>query len=148
MPLENFPTLNACLNGLSAVFLLVGFLFIRRGDIRKHTICMVGALVCSALFLTCYLYYHAHAGSTKFPYDGALRFVYLWIILLPHTILATAVLPFILWIVALAIKSNFQKHKKIARYVFPVWLYVGVSGVVVYLMLYQLPKFLPPPVAG
>ncbi len=136
MQLSDFPAMNAILNGSSAVFLVLGFLFVKRGQISKHRVCMICAAVVSTVFLGCYLYYHYHHGSTKYPYHDWTRPVY-FTILITHTILAIVNLPLIIRTLWLAVSGNFNKHKKIARYAFPVWLYVSATGVVIYWMLYQ-----------
>jgi uncharacterized membrane protein YozB (DUF420 family) len=140
--LEIFPHLNATLNALSGILLIFGFYFIKQKEIQKHRACMVSAVVTSALFLISYLIHHAirtyffGLGPTKFTGEGIIRPVY-FLILGTHTILATLVAPFIIFIFWKALKSQFEIHKKIARLVFPVWLYVSVTGVVVYLLLYH-----------
>ena len=137
-----FPHLNAALNASSALFLLVGFYFILRRRIAQHRFCMIAACSVSALFLTCYLTHHAlrtyyfGLGPTKFTGDGLIRPVY-FTILTSHTILATLVTPFILATLWRGLKGKYDSHKRLARLVFPVWLYVSVTGVVVYLILYQ-----------
>lgn len=137
MQLSDFPALNATLNGSSAVFLLAGYFFVRRGQITAHKACMMTAALTSTLFLACYLYYHYHHGSTKYPHHDWTRPVY-FTILITHTILAMVNLPLILKTLWHTIKGDFQKHKKIARITFPIWLYVSVTGVIIYWMLYQL----------
>ena len=137
MQLSEFPVLNATLNGSSAIFLLLGYFFIMRRLVRPHIFCMVCAAVVSTVFLGCYLYYHYHHGATKYPHHDWTRPVY-FTILITHTILAAANLPLIIRTLWFAITGNFDKHKKIARLVFPIWLYVGITGVVVYVLLYQI----------
>ncbi len=133
------PTVNACLNATSAVLLLTGYRFIRARRIDAHRACMFGALTVSALFLVGYLTYHYHAGATPFGHHGELiRGVYLTI-LLSHTVLAIVVLPLVLVTVYRALKGRFLDHARIARWTFPVWLYVSVTGVIVYTMLYHAP---------
>lgn len=136
MPVENLPTLNAILNSISATFLITGYIFIRRKNIQAHRVSMLCALTASALFLTFYLIYHYNVGSTKFQGPGWARTLYL-IILIPHTILATVMVPFILVVVYRAFRGQFDKHRRLARWTFPVWLYVSVTGVIIYLMLYH-----------
>lgn len=136
MTIEDFPTLNATLNGSSAVFLLLGYYFIRRQKITTHQICMIVATVTSTVFLGCYLYYHYHHGSTRYPHHDWTRPVY-FTILISHTILAVVNLPLILKTLWHTIRGDFAKHKKIARITFPVWLYVSITGVIIYWMLYQ-----------
>lgn len=141
--LHIFPHLNAALNGLSGVFLVLGFYFIRRKEIAKHRASMLTAFTLSSLFLSCYITHHAlrtyffGLGPTKFTGEGAARIVY-FTILFTHTVLATVIAPFILATLWRALKGKFEIHKKLARFVFPVWLYVSVTGVIVYLMLYHL----------
>lgn len=137
MELSAFPALNASLNATCAVLLLLGWALIKTGRREAHRWAMVSAFLCSALFLACYLWYHFHAGSTRFQRTGTIRIVYLSI-LLTHTVLATAVLPVILRTLFLAAKGRFEEHKRWARWAFPVWLYVSVTGVTVYWMLYRL----------
>ena len=135
--LAALPTVNAILNATAAALLIIGYLFIRRGRIAQHRACMIAAFVVSTLFLVSYLTYHAQAGSKRFAGTGIVRTVYLSI-LLTHTVLAAAV-PF-LAIVTLwrALTSRFDRHVPIARWTLPIWLYVSVTGVAVYLMLYHL----------
>ena len=136
MPVENLPTLNAILNATSAIFLAAGFLFIRRKNIKAHRLSMLAALISSTLFLTSYLIYHYLAGSTRFQGPGWARMLYL-VILIPHTILAAIMVPFILVVVLRAFRNQFEKHRRLARWTLPVWLYVSVTGVIIYLMLYH-----------
>jgi putative membrane protein len=135
--IDTLPTLNAALNGLAAVLLVAGYLFIRRGDQMSHKRCMLGALSVSALFLVSYVVYHANAGSKPFPGEGAIRLVYFGI-LLTHIVLAAAIVPLALVTAARGLRSQFDRHVRIARWTLPLWLYVSVTGVVIYLMLYQL----------
>jgi uncharacterized membrane protein YozB (DUF420 family) len=136
MSLNFFPTLNAILNATSGILLLTGYVFIRRKNIKAHRACMVAALITSTLFLTCYLIYHYTAGETKFIGPDWARTLYFWI-LFPHIILAVVMLPFIFVTVIRAFRGQFDRHKKVARWTFPVWLYVSVTGVIVYFMLYH-----------
>ena len=137
MELASFPALNASLNGTTAVLLLSGWGLIKTGRREAHRWTMVAAFLCSSVFLACYLYYHFHVGSVRFQKTGLIRTVYLSI-LLTHTILAVAVLPLILRTLYLAAKERFAEHARAARWAFPVWLYVSVTGVIVYAMLYRL----------
>lgn len=137
MELSAFPALNATLNAASAGLLLLGWALIRSGRREAHRRTMLAALACSAAFLACYLWYHFHMGSVRFQKTGAIRTVYLSI-LLTHTVLAVAVLPLILRALFLAAKGRFDEHRRAARWAFPVWLYVSVTGVTVYWMLYRL----------
>lgn len=132
-----FPPINASLNALSGVFLIVGLVLIKSGRPRAHTNAMLCALVSSAVFLGCYLFYHYGTGHTEFPKEyPTARKVY-FAILIPHIILAVVNLPFIVLLVVAAFRGKFVRHKKIARLVFPSWLFVSITGVVIYLMLYQ-----------
>jgi uncharacterized membrane protein YozB (DUF420 family) len=131
------PTLNAALNTLSAVLLCAGYFFIRAKNIRAHRACMLAAFACSTLFLASYLIYHYQVGSVPYKGQGWIRPVY-FAILLTHTILATAVVPLALITLARALRERFAAHRRIARWTFPIWLYVSVTGVVVYVMLYRL----------
>ena len=131
------PTVNATLNGVAFVLLVTGFLQIRRGRVEAHRAFMSAALVCSVLFLISYLYYHSQVGSVRFQGTGTVRAVYLGI-LLTHTVLA-AVVPFLAVItLSRALKARFERHKAIARWTLPIWLYVSITGVVIYWMLYRM----------
>lgn len=134
---SSLPALNAALNSLSAVFLLAGFLFIKSRNRSAHRACMLTAFGCSILFLISYLIYHYQVGSVPFRGRGWIRPVY-FTILLTHTILATAVVPLALITLTRALRERFDAHRRIARWTFPIWLYVSVTGVVVYWMLYWL----------
>jgi putative membrane protein len=138
------PAINATLNGTSAVLLLAGRYFIAKKRIAQHRACMLTALATSAAFLGCYLYYHfiylptqLHIHSVRFPGHGIWRTIYLTI-LGTHTVLAIALVPLILVTLTRALKSRFPQHRTIARWTYPIWLYVSVTGVVVYLMLYKI----------
>jgi putative membrane protein len=133
----DLPTLNAALNSLSAVFLFTGYLFIRSKNQNAHRACMLVAFACSILFLISYLIYHYQVGSVPFKRQGWIRPVY-FTILLTHTILAIAVVPLALVTLSRALREKFAAHRHIARWTFPIWLYVSVTGVVVYWMLYRL----------
>lgn len=137
MSISDLPALNAALNAISAAFLLTGYVLIRRGDRVLHKWCMLGALAASALFLTSYVIYHANTGSRPFGGTGAVRLVY-FAILITHVILAATILPLALVTATRGLRSDFGRHVRIARWTFPVWVYVSVTGVVIYLMLYQL----------
>ncbi len=134
-----FPALNAVLNGSSAVLIGAGLYFIRSHRIQAHKRMMLSAFVTSCLFLTSYLYYHIvlRAGVTHYRGEGISRPIY-FSILISHTILAVVVVPFILITLARALKGRFARHKAIAPYTFAIWMYVSVTGVVIYLMLYKL----------
>jgi uncharacterized membrane protein YozB (DUF420 family) len=134
---SDLATLNACLNATSALFLLLGRRAIRRMEIDRHRRLMISAAVTSAVFLVSYLTYHATAGSVRFTGQGAVRPLY-FAILLSHTLLAVAVLPMALRTLYLGLKRRDDRHRRIARWTYPVWLYVSVTGVVVYVMLYRL----------
>lgn len=137
MSITDLPALNAGLNTLATLFLLAGFVFIKRRQIAAHRLSMVGALLASAAFLTCYVIYHYHAGSKPFTGTGAVRVIY-FAILISHVVLATAIVPLVLVTVSRALTARFDAHRRIARITWPLWMYVSVTGVVVYLMLYQL----------
>lgn len=132
-----FPALNATLNGASAVLLTTGRFFIARRQIQRHKACMIAAVATSSVFLVCYLYYHAHVGSVRFPGHGWARPVY-FTILISHTLLAATVVPLVLLSLINGLKLRFDRHRRISRWTFPVWLYVSITGVVVYIMLYQI----------
>jgi putative membrane protein len=138
-PLD-FPSINATLNGCCAVLLVVGYLAIRRGQVTLHKSCMLTALAVSAAFLASYLYYHivVRGGqSTRFEGPPGVRTVYL-AILIPHIVLAIVALPLELWVTYLGLKDRLEKHRRLARWTLPIWLYVSITGVVVYWMLYRL----------
>jgi putative membrane protein len=131
------PTINATLNSLSGAFLTLGFIFIKSKKIKAHKACMLAAFASSSLFLISYLLYHYQVGSVPFKGQGAIRTVY-FTILLTHTILAVVVVPLALITLFRALKENFPAHRRIARWTFPIWLYVSVTGVLVYMMLYRM----------
>src|SRR5262245_5176680 len=133
---SDLPILNASLNTASAILVATGFYFIRKKNIRAHKACMVSALAVSAMFLTSYLIYHYNVGSVRFTKEGWIRNVY-FPLLLTHTVLAAVALPMVLRTVFLATKGRFRNHVRIARWPFPIWMYVSVTGVIVYLMLYR-----------
>jgi len=134
---SNLPTINAILNGISVILLTIGYVQIKRGNPAVHRKFMISAVISSAVFLTTYLIYHYYAGSVPYPHHDWTRPLY-FIILIPHVILAAVMVPFILAALYFAFKSKFEKHKKIARWVWPVWMFVSLSGIAVYLMLYIL----------
>ena len=136
MTLRDLPTLNALLNGTSAALLVTGWVLIRSGRREAHRKAMTAAFVASVLFLVSYLTYHAVVGSVRFPGTGTARTIYL-AILLSHTLLAAAVGPLALTVFVLARRGRFETHRRFARWTLPLWLYVSVTGVVVYLMLYR-----------
>lgn len=131
------PHLNALLNSTSAVLLIAGYFCIRRRRIYAHRNCQLAAVVTSTLFLISYLTYHYYHGTTRFAQQGIIRPIY-FTILLSHTILAIVIVPLVVVTLYRASRKDFQRHRKIARWTLPVWLYVSVTGVLVYLMLYQL----------
>jgi uncharacterized membrane protein YozB (DUF420 family) len=135
VPLASLPALNACLNAASAFFLLLGYSFIRRGKMNAHRICMLTAFACSTVFLASYLYFHFHAGLIRFGGQGWIRPVY-FAILISHTILAIVIVPMVLVTLSRALREKFDRHRAIARWTFPLWLYVSVTGVIVYWLLY------------
>lgn len=137
MEIADLPALNATLNATSTVLLLTGYLLIRRRHIAQHRACMLAALATSTLFLVSYVIYHANAGSRPFAGTGPIRVVY-FAILLTHVVLAATILPLSVVTVARALGGRFDRHVRIARWTLPLWLYVSVTGVVIYLMLYQL----------
>jgi len=137
IPISTLPTLNAILNATSAVLLILGYQFIRQQNIRAHRTCMIAAFSVSVLFLISYLTYHYHVGTTRFLGQGWVRLMY-FTILLSHTVLA-ALVPFLALLTLFrALQAQFPKHRRIARWTLPIWLYVSVTGVLVYLMLYHL----------
>ena len=137
MQISDLPALNATLNGLAAIFLTAGYVQIRRGRRDAHKRCMLAALATSALFLISYVVYHLNTGSRPFPGQGVIRVVY-FAILITHVILAAAILPLALITAARGLKGQYGRHVQIARWTLPLWLYVSVTGVVIYLMLYQM----------
>ena len=132
-----FPVLNATLNGASAILIGTGRAFIARKRVQLHRACMIAAVATSSVFLVSYLYYHAHVGSVHFPGQGWVRQIY-FAILISHTILAAAVVPLVLLSLNYGLRARFDRHRRISRWTFPVWLYVSITGVVVYIMLYQI----------
>ena len=141
---EQLPAVNATLNGLAAVMLVVGWLLIKSGRERAHKTTMLSAFGVSTVFLTCYLVYHYHVGSVKFVGPSSVRTLYLTI-LFTHVVLAATVPVLALITIYLGLKGRRVKHRQFARWTFPIWLYVSVTGVVIYVMLYHL---YPPPSQG
>jgi putative membrane protein len=137
MSLSDLPALNACLNTLSTGFLLLGYAFIRRKNQNAHRNCMIGALICSGLFLASYLVYHYFAGRTVFVNPKWFRPIYL-VILLTHTVLAVVIVPLIFMSVMRAVRERYELHRRISRWTWPLWMYVSVTGVVIYLILYRI----------
>ena len=135
--LEDLPALNATLNAISAILLVIGYFLIRRGRIQQHRRVMLAAFTTSALFLTSYLVYHANIGSRPFTGQGPIRVVYL-VILITHIVLAAVILPLALITLTHGLRARFERHVPIARWTLPIWLYVSVTGVIVYMMLYRM----------
>jgi uncharacterized membrane protein YozB (DUF420 family) len=136
MTVQDLPTLNASLNTVAGILLLSGYISIKQGKRDLHRNLMILALVVSSAFLSSYLYYHYHVPSKKFPDLGWIKTVY-FLILFPHIILAVVMVPMIIKTFWHAYRQDWDKHKKIAKITFPIWMYVSVTGVIVYLMLYQ-----------
>jgi len=132
-----FPVINASLNGTSAVLLVTAHSMIKRGRVATHRGLMLAAVITSSLFLVSYLYYHAHVGSVHFQGQGWSRPVY-FSILISHTTLAAAIVPLVIITLSRALRQRFDRHRAIARWTYPIWLYVSVTGVVIYFMLYHL----------
>ncbi len=131
------PELNAALNLTSAILLILGYTLIRQRAITGHTLCMLGATATSTIFLVCYIYYHLHHGATRFPGRGWSRPVY-FSILISHTILAIVQVPLIFLTLRHAFKNRFEAHRRLAKITWPIWVYVSVTGVVIYWMLYRV----------
>ena len=131
------PHLNACLNGTSALLLFSGYMFIRSRNVIAHRACQIAALVISLLFLASYLTYHYHHGATRFQGTGLARPIY-FTVLTSHTILAIVIVPLVILTFYRAFRGDFSKHRRIARITLPLWLYVSITGVIVYFMLYQI----------
>lgn len=137
MDLSILPSINASLNAASALLLVLGYTLIRQRAITGHTMCMLAACGTSTLFLISYLFYHYHHGATRFPGHGLIKVIY-FAILISHTILAVLIVPLVIVTLLRAFKSQFVKHMIVARVTLPIWLYVSVTGVIVYWMLYQV----------
>ncbi|MBI4886228.1 MAG: DUF420 domain-containing protein [Acidobacteria bacterium] len=137
MDLNDLPALNAVLNGTAAVLLTVGYVQIRRGRTAFHKRCMLAALATSALFLVSYVVYHANTGSRPFPGRGPARVVY-FAILISHVVLAAVILPLALVTAGRGLAAQYDRHVRLARWTLPIWIYVSVTGVVIYVMLYRL----------
>jgi putative membrane protein len=135
--IAELPTVNASLNGAAALLLLAGYVFIRRGRIAAHRASMLGAFAMSTLFLISYVVYHAHVGSRPFGGQGTIRVVY-FTILVTHVILAASIVPLALVTLRRGLRRDDQRHRRLARWTWPLWMYVSVTGVVIYLMLYHL----------
>ncbi len=134
---SQLPAVDATLNAASAILLMLGFFFIRRKNVQAHKACMLSAFTTSTVFLICYLVYHFHHGVTRFRGQGAIRSFY-FALLGSHTMLAAVIVPLVLTTLYRAWRKRFDRHKRIARWTLPLWLYVSVTGVVVYWMLYHL----------
>ena len=137
MTVADLPALNATLNAIAATLLIIGYVKIRQGRMETHRRFMLAAFATSALFLISYVVYHANVGSRPFPGQGPIRLVY-FVILITHVILAAAILPLALITLNYGLRARFERHVPIARWTLPIWVYVSVTGVIVYLMLYQL----------
>ena len=137
IPITSLPHLNAALNATTAILILTGFFLIRAGKVKPHKACMISAVGTSTLFLTSYIIYHSQHGVTRFPGEGWIKIVY-FSILISHTILAVTIIPFIAVTLFRALREQFDRHKRIARVTFPIWLYISVTGVIIYWMLYHL----------
>jgi putative membrane protein len=135
IPLYSLPAVNASLNAACTVFLVLGYFFIRRGKIAWHRASMITAFICSTAFLALYQYFHFHAGIIRFGGTGWIRPVY-FTLLFTHTSLAILNLPLILITLSFALRENFQRHRRIAVWTYPIWLYVSVTGVIIYWLLY------------
>ena len=134
--LSIFPALNASLNGASGILLLVGHSFIQKQRVAAHRACMLAAFACSTIFLGCYVYYHFHAGVIRFQGHGWIRPVY-FTLLFSHTLLAVVVVPMVLITLSRALRADFLRHRAIARWTYPIWLYLSVTGVLVYFFVYH-----------
>ncbi len=137
LEVTDLPEVNATLNAISTLLLVTGYIFIRRGQTQEHRLCMLAAFATSALFLASYLIYHFNVGSVAFTSQGTIRTVY-FIILISHIILAIAILPMAIVTLLRALRGQLESHRRIAKWTLPLWLYVSVTGVVVYWMLYQM----------
>ena len=148
MTIQDLPIVNASLNALATVFLMLGFVYIKKGNKTAHRNCMISAFVTSAVFLTCYLIYHFSTEVvTKFVEPEWFRPIYL-VLLITHVVLAVVILPLIFITLSRALKERFDQHRKIARWTWPLWMYVSITGVLIYLLLYQVfpqPKPVQPP---
>jgi len=135
--LSSLPTVNAVLNGTSAILIASARNFIRRGNVAVHRALMISAVVTSSLFFASYVYYHAHVGSVHFQGQGLSRPLY-FTILTTHTILAASIPPLVIITLTLGLRRRDQRHRRIARWTYPIWMYVSITGVVIYLMLYHI----------
>ena len=134
--LHILPAVNATLNALSGILLLIGYVLIRNGHVQQHRRCMIAAFTTSSLFLICYVVYHAQVGSVRFTREGFVRPLY-FTILITHVTLAATVLPLAIVTLSRGLKARYLSHRAIARWTLPIWLYVSVTGVLVYVLLYQ-----------
>ena len=137
MDVTNLPALNACLNSVSALLLGAGYYYIRHQQTDRHRACMISAFAVSCLFLASYLFYHFQVGSVPFTKQGWIRSVY-FTILITHIVLAATIVPMALITLNRALRGRFGAHRRIARWTWPIWMYVSVSGVCIYFMLYRL----------
>jgi uncharacterized membrane protein YozB (DUF420 family) len=136
MSVNDLPAVNATLNAISGVLLVIAYVFIRKRQVERHRRTMIAAFVMSSLFLVCYVIYHAQVGSVRFTRQGIVRPIY-FTILITHVTLAAVVLPMAIVTLSRGLKARYQQHRRIARWTFPIWLYVSVTGVLVYVLLYQ-----------
>src|SRR5262245_24501558 len=136
MTIQDLPAVNATLNAISGVLLVIAYVFIRKRQIERHRRTMIAAFVMSSLFLVCYVIYHAQVGSVRFTRQGIVRPIY-FTILITHVTLAAVVLPMAIVTLSRGLKARYGQHRRIARWTFPIWLYVSVTGVLVYVLLYQ-----------
>ena len=136
MTLHDLPAVNAALNALSGILLVMGYVSIRARRIKWHRLCMIAAFVTSSIFLVCYVIYHAQVGSVRFTRQGIVRPLY-FSILITHVTLAATVVPLAVMTLSRGLRAQYPRHRAIARWTFPVWLYVSVTGVLVYVLLYQ-----------
>lgn len=136
LDVRDLPTINAILNGTSAFLLICGYAFILKRKVAAHRACMLAAMASSTLFLVSYLIYHAQVGATKFTGIGWVRYFY-FAVLISHTVLAAVVVPMALITLYRALRNEFHRHRLIARWTLPIWLYVSATGVLIYLMLYH-----------
>lgn len=130
----SLPFYNAIINILTAIFLISGYYFVKNGKVTSHKVCMISAFILGSLFLIFYIIYHSNAPSTKFGGEGIIRYVYFFF-LLSHILLAVIVTPLVLSAIYFAVSQKIDKHKKIVKFTFPVWLYVSITGIIVYLMI-------------
>lgn len=138
MTIHDLPAVNGTLNGLSAIFLTAGFVFIKKKNMRAHRNCMIAAFITSVIFLVCYLTYHFSVGHPTYFRNPAWFKPYYYVLLGTHTFLAVVIVPLVIMTLNRAFKERFDKHRKIARWAWPLWMYVSVTGVLVYLILYQI----------